>query len=81
MVEVSILQSTGYQPGQKISSRKRTRRSGRLIAARRRYARLFTLLPPPEKDLEWSDQGVERMPLLSRLWRLVYQHRDLATGK
>jgi len=42
-------------------------------------ARLFTLFAaPPEKDLEWSDQGVEgAYRFLSRLWRLVYQHRDL----
>ena len=39
-------------------------------------ARLFTLFAaPPEKDLEWSDQGVEGgFRFLSRLWRLVYQH-------
>ncbi|HET7006689.1 MAG TPA: leucine--tRNA ligase [Candidatus Binatia bacterium] len=42
-------------------------------------ARLFTLFAaPPEKDLEWSDQGVEgAYRFLSRLWRLVCQHRDL----
>ena len=35
-------------------------------------ARLFTLFAaPPEKDLEWSDQGVEgAYRFLSRLWRL-----------
>src|SRR5262249_28013204 len=40
-------------------------------------ARLFTLFAaPPEKDLEWSDQGVEgAYRFLSRLWRFVYQHR------
>ncbi|MGH7828290.1 MAG: leucine--tRNA ligase [Candidatus Binatia bacterium] len=42
-------------------------------------ARLFTLFAaPPEKDLEWSDQGVEgAYRFLTRLWRFVYQHREL----
>ena len=42
-------------------------------------ARLFTLFAaPPEKDLEWSDQGVEgAYRFLSRFWRFVHQHRDL----
>ena len=42
-------------------------------------ARLFTLFAaPPEKDLEWSDQGVEgSFRFLSRLWRLVHQQRGL----
>jgi len=37
-------------------------------------ARLFCLFQaPPEKDLEWSDQGVEGMHrFLHRLWRLVH---------
>jgi len=37
-------------------------------------ARLFCLFQaPPEKDLEWSDQGVEGMHrFLNRLWRLVH---------
>jgi leucyl-tRNA synthetase len=45
-------------------------------------ARLFTLFAaPPEKDLEWSDQGVEgAYRFLSRLWRFVHQHRDLLIG-
>jgi leucyl-tRNA synthetase len=45
-------------------------------------ARLFTLFAaPPEKDLEWSDQGVEgAYRFLSRIWRLVYQHRSLWNG-
>jgi leucyl-tRNA synthetase len=40
-------------------------------------ARLFTLFAaPPEKDLEWSDQGVEGgYRFLSRLWRFVYHNR------
>ena len=42
-------------------------------------ARLFTLFAaPPEKDLEWSDQGVEgAYRFLSRFWRLVFQQRAL----
>jgi leucyl-tRNA synthetase len=45
-------------------------------------ARLFTLFAaPPEKDLEWSDQGVEgAYRFLSRFWRFVQQHRDLLMG-
>jgi leucyl-tRNA synthetase len=41
-------------------------------------ARLFTLFAaPPEKDLEWSDQGVEgAYRFLSRLWRFVYQQQN-----
>ncbi len=37
-------------------------------------ARLFCLFQaPPEKDLEWSDEGVEGMSrFLQRLWRLVH---------
>jgi len=37
-------------------------------------ARLFCLFQaPPEKDLEWSDEGVEGMSrFLHRLWRLVH---------
>jgi leucyl-tRNA synthetase len=42
-------------------------------------ARLFALFAaPPEKDLEWSDQGVEgAYRFLTRLWRFVVQHREL----
>ena len=42
-------------------------------------ARLFTLFAsPPEKDLEWNDQGVEGCyRFLNRVWRLVYDHLDL----
>ncbi len=38
--------------------------------------RLFCLFAaPPEKDLEWSDQGVEGASrFLSRIWRLVADH-------
>jgi leucyl-tRNA synthetase len=41
-------------------------------------ARLFTLFAaPPEKDLEWSDQGVEgAYRFLTRLWRFVFQHKQ-----
>lgn len=44
-------------------------------------ARLFTLFAaPPEKDLEWSDQGVEgAYRFLTRLWRFVHQRRALLT--
>jgi leucyl-tRNA synthetase len=44
-------------------------------------ARLFALFAaPPERDLDWSDQGVEGMSrFLHRLWRLVFQHRE--TGR
>ncbi|MBI2990712.1 MAG: class I tRNA ligase family protein [Deltaproteobacteria bacterium] len=42
-------------------------------------ARLFALFAaPPEKDLEWNDQGVEgAYRFLTRLWRFVHQHRDV----
>jgi leucyl-tRNA synthetase len=45
-------------------------------------ARLFTLFAaPPEKDLEWSDQGVEGgYRFLSRLWRFVYHNREALAG-
>jgi leucyl-tRNA synthetase len=45
-------------------------------------ARLFTLFAaPPEKDLEWSDQGVEgAYRFLTRLWRFVGQHRERLAG-
>jgi leucyl-tRNA synthetase len=38
-------------------------------------ARLFSLFAaPPEKDLDWSDQGVEgSFRFLNRLWKLVYE--------
>ncbi|MEE9144795.1 MAG: leucine--tRNA ligase [Candidatus Binatia bacterium] len=42
-------------------------------------ARLFSLFAaPPEKDLEWNDQGVEGAHrFLNRLWRFTFQNRDL----
>jgi len=44
--------------------------------------RLFELFAgPPEKDLEWSDQGVEgAYRFLTRLWRFTVQHRDALIG-
>ncbi|MGH7774532.1 MAG: leucine--tRNA ligase [Candidatus Binatia bacterium] len=41
-------------------------------------ARLFALFAaPPEKDLDWSDQGVEGAHrFLSRLWRFIFQNRE-----
>jgi leucyl-tRNA synthetase len=40
--------------------------------------RLFELFAgPPEKDLEWSDQGVEgAYRFLARLWRFTFKHRQ-----
>ncbi|NLC06460.1 MAG: leucine--tRNA ligase, partial [Syntrophomonadaceae bacterium] len=45
-------------------------------------ARLFILFAsPPEKDLEWSDQGVEgSYRFLNRVWRLVAGYADQVTG-
>ncbi|HPR54768.1 MAG TPA: leucine--tRNA ligase [Deltaproteobacteria bacterium] len=41
--------------------------------------RLFTLFAaPPEKDMDWSDQGIEgTYRFLSRLWRLVTEIREI----
>ena len=41
-------------------------------------ARLFSLFAaPPEKDLEWNDQGVEGASrFLNRIWRFVQTHRE-----
>ncbi len=47
-------------------------------------ARMFCLFAsPPEKDLDWSDQGVEGSArFLNRVWRLVYeQERHLQNVK
>ena len=40
--------------------------------------RLFCLFAaPPERDLEWSEQGVEGgRRFLNRVWRLVFKHMD-----
>jgi leucyl-tRNA synthetase len=45
-------------------------------------SRLFTLFAaPPEKDLDWSDQGVEgAFRFLNRLWRFISQHRERLIG-
>lgn len=41
-------------------------------------SRLFSLFAaPPEKDLEWSDKGVEGAHrFLNRIWGIVYRNRD-----
>jgi leucyl-tRNA synthetase len=41
-------------------------------------ARMFCLFAsPPEKDLDWSDQGVEGSArFLNRVWRLFYEQHD-----
>ncbi|MDX1762787.1 MAG: leucine--tRNA ligase [bacterium] len=41
-------------------------------------ARVFSLFAaPPEKDLDWSEQGVEGAHrFLRRIWRLVYQYAE-----
>ncbi|MBX6394760.1 MAG: leucine--tRNA ligase [Alicyclobacillaceae bacterium] len=46
-------------------------------------ARLFILFAaPPERDLEWSDQGVEGCyRFLNRVWRLVVQNRDVFSAQ
>ncbi|MGI9950839.1 leucine--tRNA ligase [Moorellaceae bacterium AZ2] len=45
-------------------------------------ARLFILFAaPPERDLEWSDQGVEGCyRFLNRVWRLVYNYSTRVRG-
>jgi leucyl-tRNA synthetase len=42
-------------------------------------ARLFSLFAaPPEKDLDWSDQGVDgSFRFLNRVWKLVHDRLDL----
>jgi leucyl-tRNA synthetase len=44
--------------------------------------RLYTLfIGPPEKDAEWSDQGIEGASrFLQRLWRRFYETRDVLAG-
>lgn len=46
-------------------------------------ARLFSLFAaPPEKDLEWSDRGVEgAYRFLNRIWGIVYRYREQTGGK
>ena len=45
-------------------------------------ARLFTLFAaPPEKDLDWSDQGVEGAHrFLNRVWRFAMRHGERLAG-
>jgi len=44
--------------------------------------RLFCLFAaPPERDLDWSDQGVEgAFRFLNRVWRLISEYGDLIKG-
>ena len=46
-------------------------------------ARIFILFAaPPERDLEWSDQGVEgSFRFLGRVWRIVYHYQDVLAQK
>lgn len=41
-------------------------------------ARMFSLFAaPPEKDLDWNDQGVDgSFRFLNRIWKLVHEHLD-----
>jgi leucyl-tRNA synthetase len=45
-------------------------------------ARLFSLFAaPPEKDLEWNEQGVEGcFRFLNRIWRSIYENIDLLSA-
>jgi len=45
-------------------------------------ARIFCLFAsPPEKDLDWSDQGVDgSYRFLNRVWRLFYEQHDRVQG-
>jgi leucyl-tRNA synthetase len=45
-------------------------------------ARLFSLFAaPPEKDLDWSDQGVDgSYRFLNRVWKLVHENLPLLAG-
>ncbi|TRO83832.1 leucine--tRNA ligase [Trichloromonas acetexigens] len=45
-------------------------------------ARLFSLFAaPPEKDLEWNEQGVEGcFRFIGRVWRLIYENLGLIQG-
>ena len=47
-------------------------------------ARLFILFAaPPERELEWSDQGVEgSFRFLNRVWRIIWHYREsIASGQ
>jgi leucyl-tRNA synthetase len=45
-------------------------------------SRLFLLFAsPPEKDLDWSDQGIEGcFRFLNRVWRFVQEYKDAVKG-
>lgn len=45
-------------------------------------ARLFSLFAaPPERDLDWSDQGVEgAYRFLHRVWNIIYKHSGAING-
>ncbi len=45
--------------------------------------RIFSMFAaPPERDLEWSDQGVEgALRFLNRIWSLMYKNRSILGGK
>jgi leucyl-tRNA synthetase len=45
--------------------------------------RIFCMFAaPPERDLEWSDQGVEgAYRFLNRIWTFVYKNRDILSAK
>jgi len=45
-------------------------------------ARLFSLFAaPPEKDLDWSDQGVDgSFRFINRVWKLIHDRLELVTG-
>ncbi len=46
-------------------------------------ARLFILFAaPPERELEWSDQGVEgSFRFINRVWRIIWHYRDVVAQK
>ena len=38
---------------------------------------LFLFAAPPERDLEWSDQGVEgAWRFIQRVWRIILSYAD-----
>ena len=45
--------------------------------------RIFSMFAaPPERDLEWSDQGVEgALRFLSRIWTFIYKNHDVLSIK
>jgi leucyl-tRNA synthetase len=50
------------------------------VPTRHGFSAIFA--SPPERDLDWSDQGVEGVPLPPRVWRLVDDRADsLAAGR